>query len=1098
MKTLVKQITNSEKFQDLMKQWLSKPQIYAGGMIGSLLSVLAASMLNSLQNPLLIVVPSAGDAEILMNDLATLLGRKRAAYMPPTDIYAYESSSLAMGPRNERIDALLRFRQTDSMAESLITVTQPEALIEKSPDQDWIEKHIVKISYADTLVRDELLIKLTQSGYKRERVVDQQGQFAVRGGLIDIYPFGFENPFRIELEGDEVFSLREFDSVTQRSSKELDEITLLIGDDTEITDSGVFNLLPQNSLIIWYKSEEIEQRISQFVEKNKKFQKKADPGEELPFDHSLQSLDELLAKAAPNKQLIVSELKRGNLVDIDFDSVKPEAFTGAVDELPKYFSQYIPQRIDIWMTTDAKGERDHLREQFFDEKLDQVRVVTPMLSAGFICHSANVCVLTTREIFRRRRQRAQHTRFRRRSAIQFDRTALANGDLVVHAEYGIGRYEGLQMVKVTGHPRECLRIQYADNLLFIPIEHFGMVEKYSGMENARPTLSKIGGNDWDRAKKRTQKAIKDMTDELLKLYSKRKIVKGIAFPPDTPWQTEMESSFEFEDTPDQTTATSEIKGDLESSHPMDRLLCGDVGFGKTEVAIRAAFKVVQESHQVAVLVPTTILAQQHYETFRERLAAYPIKIDVLSRFRTTAESKEIKLKLKEGETDILIGTHRLLSRDVEFKNLGLLIVDEEHRFGVAHKERIKQMKTNVDVLTMTATPIPRTLNMALMGARDTSQINTPPVDRLPIQTEVHGWSEELIRNAILREVDREGQVFFLHNRVQSIFTVKEMLERLVPGVRFAVGHGQMPERQLEKVMFEFMHGKYDVLVTTMIIESGLDIPNANTLIVNRADCFGLAQLYQLRGRIGRSSRQAYAYLLTPPKLTISTTAIRRLSTMTELTDLGSGMKVAMRDLEIRGAGNILGSQQSGFISAVGFDMYTKMLSEITSKARGEEFLPDEDESKLNVRIDWSGPALIPVEYIDDSDLRYGFYRQMAKIKNLEEIDALQAELRDRFGQIPQQTGNLLTLTRLKTMGKMAGFSRIKVGKKAMVALLKLPPDPSESQKKIGLLISQAAPEKVELRMTNPLELIYPIKSNNSLEFAEKFLRHLTRKGILQD
>ncbi|MFN3821967.1 MAG: transcription-repair coupling factor, partial [bacterium] len=533
-------------------------------------------------------------------------------------------------------------------------------------------------------------------------------------------------------------------------------------------------------------------------------------------------------------------------------------------------------------------------------------------------------------------------------------------------------------------------------ILYVSVDNFHKVDRYLGTEGTAPPLSRIGGSQWEKTKRRTQEALKEMAEELLTLYAQRKVLPGQAFGVDTPWQQEMEASFEFEETPDQRIATEEIKKDLEAPYPMDRLLCGDVGFGKTEVAIRAAFKVVQEGYQVAVLVPTTILAQQHYQTFRQRLSPYPVRIEVLSRFKSLSEQKKILKDLKEGLVDIIIGTHRMLSKDVTFKRLGLLIIDEEHRFGVKHKERIKQLKANVDVLTMTATPIPRTLHMAILGVKDTSQLLTPPALRLPVMTEVHPFSPELIRQAIRFELARQGQVFLVHNWVKSIMGMKRLIERLLPDIRVGVAHGQMDERVLETTMWEFISGKIDVLVCTTIIEAGIDIPNANTLIVNRADRLGMAQLYQLKGRIGRSSRQAYAYFLIPPGYTITPQARKRLQALTEFTSLGSGIHLAMKDLEIRGAGNLLGPQQHGHINAVGFHLYTQLLNEAILKLKDKSLVSE--DLRIEPTIEISYEARIPTHYIEEQDLRYELYRRIAETTNLEDLERIEEEISDRFGK----------------------------------------------------------------------------------------------------
>jgi len=891
-----------------------------------------------------------------------------------------------------------------------------------------------------------------------------------------------------------VASLRIFDPANQRSIETKTDVEFLLGGECDSNSMGLLSLLPDDIIIFWENLDEIEERVEHFLDRLNN-SKVLNPQEINDSILAFNSIAEVRSDLSKLNQITWGGLTFRKTPTVDFGGRQPDPFPEGLSEFSTYLGSYINDGLRTWIATDTEGEQNRLDELLTESNLDQVHTFTPSISGGFVSKEMGLAVLTAHEVFNRRRLRSRHTRFRRRS-VQFDRASLRKGDVIVHTEYGIGIYEGLQRVNVRSQPRECLRIKYRDSVLYVRVENFGLVEKYVASDAAHPVLSKLGGTDWARTKKRTRKAIKDMAAELIRLYAERKIVKGHSFIQDTRWQTEMEDSFEFEDTPDQVTATVDVKADLEAEHPMDRLLCGDVGFGKTEIAIRAAFKVIQESMQVAILVPTTILAQQHWETFRARLSAYPVNIEVLSRFRTKKEQTEIVKKVKHGEVDIIIGTHRLLSKDVAFKKLGLLIIDEEHRFGVRHKEKLKQFKTNVDVLTLTATPIPRTLHLALMGARDTSQINTPPVDRLPVQTEVHSWSEDLIRESILREIDRQGQIFFVHNRVQSIYSVKNMLERVVPGLRYGVAHGQMPENKLEKVISDFLRNRYDVLVTTMIIESGIDMPNVNTLIVNRADRFGLAQLYQLRGRIGRSNRQAYAYLLAPPKLVMTPESRRRLSTITELTELGSGMKIALRDLEIRGAGNVLGSQQSGYINAVGFELYSRLLNEEVSKLKKDK--EDETTSTLeDIPIDYDGPALLPADYIEDGDVRYDFYRRLTNQTEIENIQQLEDELKDRFGTPPESAGNLLELIRLKILCRLAGITKLKIEEKLLIGVLDLPADPAEMQKTIGRLVAAADPEKIEFRSAEVVDLIYRYNSDKPLQNARKFLQRITRKGILQ-
>ena len=1094
MKTVFKVLKESRPFVELLELVsASRCAIHINGMTGSLGSFLAASIHDITGKTVLLVTSGPTEAETTLDDLTSILGSERVGFLPPLFRHNLGARSLAIGPRNERAEALMRI----GTGKPTVMVTQPEALLERGPDRAWLDSHSVSLRQGEGCSLEKILSKLYDADYQRESLVDAQGQFAVRGGLIDVFPFGKEYPFRLELVGDVIESLRLFDPTSQRSVEKINDISFLLGVESDCFGSGLLSLLPDETVLFWNDLGEIEDRVERFRQRleNTRNSVGKETGGEPVRDY--QSLREIRSEAERFRQVIWSGLIKRSKPEIDFSAVQPEPFPPGLDKLFAYLKSYVDRGNDVWIAVDAKGERERLDELLSESELYNVRTFTPSVFGGFVSDEIGVAMLTAHQLFNRRRLRSHHTRFRRRT-VQFDRAALRKNDLVVHTEYGIGMFEGLQTVKVQGQPRECLRIRYQDDIiLFIRVENFGLVEKYSGSEGVKPQLSRIGTRDWVRTKKRTRKALQDMAAELIKLYAERKVISGQSFPEDTQWQKEMETSFEFEDTPDQVTTTTDVKADMEAPHPMDRLLCGDVGFGKTEIAVRAAFKVVQESFQVAILVPTTILAQQHAETFFARLSAYPIRIETLSRFRTPAEQREIVKGLKNGAVDIVIGTHRLLSKDVAFKELGLLVIDEEHRFGVRHKEKLKQFKTNVDVLTLTATPIPRTLHLALMGARDTSLINTPPEGRLPVQTEVHGWSEELIREAILREIDRQGQVFFVHNRVQSIHAVKGMIERIVPEARCAIGHGQMKERSLERVMLDFLNRRYDLLVTTMIIESGLDMPNVNTMIVNRADRFGLAQLYQLRGRIGRSNRQAYAYLLTPPMLAMSTEARRRLATITELTELGSGMKVAMRDLEIRGAGNLLGAQQSGYINAVGFDLYTRLMEEEVGKLR-EAPPPKRTLAEEEIKLEFDGPALLPAGYIEDGDLRYQFYRRLAEMDEIEEVDRLADEMKDRFGKLPASAGNLLELTRLKILCRNIGIKKLEINKEYLNAELDLPVDPLESQKSVVRLVAAADPDQVEFRVRDKVEMIFRFDSGKRLLKARKFLQRIARKGILQD
>jgi len=1092
MKNFIRKLTDRPPFPQLLESLAaSDATVKLSELPGGLPAIVADFIRGRLQVPLLLIAPGPAPAERVLSDIIAVAGPDAAAMLPPLRSHPFESAPLSSGPRNERTESLLRLQS----GSPVIYVTQPEALLERVPSSAWIRRQTLMLKVGEDYPRNLLLSNLVEAGYTRESLVDSQGQFAVRGGLVDVFPLGQELPVRLEFDFDRIASIRHFDPTNQRSRAAITDVQFLIGDEENGEPGTLADLLPPSGIIFWLDLVEAERRIIQFFERLAKAQVRitdAKASGRLMFNDFAEAFGSTQGK----RQILGGSYGTFDGSGVNFVARRPDPFAEGLEGLPAYLRRYEEKGFEVWIAAENEGERERLDELLTDGNLLGVATVTPTFSGGFVSEWAGLAMLTSHELLGRRRLPSRGARFRRRS-VQFDRSSLRTGDLVVHATYGIGKFEGMATVKVRGQPMEALRIRYQDDVvLYVRVEHFGLVEKYLGAEGSKPQISKIGTGEWARTKKRTKKALQDIAGELIKLYAERKYAEGHAFPSDTHWQREMEASFEYTDTPDQVLATIDVKADLESPHPMDRLLSGDVGFGKTEIAIRAAFKVVQDSQQAAILVPTTILAQQHYETFKQRLASYPVKVEVLSRFVSPADQKKVLADLKTGKVDVVIGTHRLLSQDVGFKRLGLIIIDEEHRFGVRHKERLKHMKVNVDVLTMTATPIPRTLHMALMGARDTTQINTPPVDRLPVITEVHGFSEELIRDAILHEADRQGQVFFLHNRVESIYAVKGMLERLVPGLRYAVGHGQMGEGELERVMVDFMTQKIDVLICTTIIESGIDIPNANTLLVNRADKFGLAQLYQIRGRIGRSSRQAYAYLLTPPRIEMTPEARRRLATLAELTDLGSGMKIALRDLEIRGAGNLLGAEQHGFINAVGFDLYTKLLEEAVSEIKGEP-IKEELTGEEDLQIDYDGPALLPGDYIDDGDIRYEFYRRVAATGKMEEIDGLEEELRDRFGSPPQEARNLLDLMRLKIMGRKLRFRHIKITDKYVSAALNLPADPAESQAFIGRLVASADPEPVEFRALKHVEMLHRYTVGDSLRQARRFLQRLTREGIFQ-
>jgi transcription-repair coupling factor (superfamily II helicase) len=727
-----------------------------------------------------------------------------------------------------------------------------------------------------------------------------------------------------------------------------------------------------------------------------------------------------------------------------------------------------------------------------------IRFLDGELHQGFALPQHRLECLTDHEIFNRLRMRRRKRRLRVSGSLIRNLQTLEYGDYVVHVDYGVGKYMGTERITVAGFEKECIKLIYQDDdALYVTLDKLNRIQRYVSEEGIQPKLTKLGSAEWERVKSRTRKSVEKIARDLVELYAKRLAQEGHAFADDSLWQKELEASFPFEDTPDQSKATVDVKQDMESSRPMDRLVCGDVGYGKTEVAIRAAFKAIMDGKQVAVLVPTTILAQQHYVTFSERLANFPVQVKALSRFRSRAEQKKIIERLTTGEVDIIIGTHRLLSRDVAFKDLGLLVIDEEQRFGVKHKERLKQLKVTVDTMTLTATPIPRTLHMSLMGARDLSIVDTPPSNRLPILTEITTWDPQLIYKAITYEIDRGGQVFFVHNRIQTIDAVAKMLKNIVPKAQFAVAHGQMNEHQLEKIMDEFYHKRLNVLVATMIIENGLDIPNCNTIIINRADRFGLAQLYQLRGRVGRSDRQAYAYLIIPPQERLNDTALKRLYAIEEFSDLGSGLKIAMRDLEIRGAGNLLGHNQSGFINAVGYDLYQKILQE-TVETIQEEKLPEhylQDRMPIvDASVDIDTEMYFPDDYIPSPNEKVIIYHRLLNLDNLQLIDNLAHELRDRFGPLPEPAEKLIEMVKIKKLASQLYIKQVKIRKQQMTLVFdeKATTKDAFIEKQLPRYINQTiAPLKFV--QTEQLKAVVTITGKNDPErmtFAKYFLRNL--------
>ena len=1041
---IVNQYQKSAKVEQIISALQKeKNQIQISNLAGSSLSFVISETFKKVYKPYLLIFNDKEEAAYYLNDLEQLLGDKNVLFYPGSYRRPYQIDE------TDNANVLLRsevLNRINSRKKPAIIVTYPTALFEKVVTKKELEKNTLHVKVGENLSLDFVNEVLFEYKFKRVDFVTEPGDFSVRGGIIDVFSFSNDEPFRIEFFGDEIDSIRTFDVETQLSKEKLKKVSIMPNVENKTLQESRESFLKyiSSKTIVFAKNIEL---LSGNLDK---FFKKA--------EEAFDGLSKEIKHAKPEElfcdgNFINKQIQEFSVVhfgatnqnvnlEIVFDA-KPQPsfnkkFNLLIDDLNEYhkagFTNY------IFCANDQQAKRFH---DIFDDPEQKVHYETLVfpLYQGFIDVDNKLVCYTDHQIFERYHKFRLKNGYAKKQAITLQElNKLEIGDYVTHMDHGIGKFGGLQKIDVQGKKQEAIKLIYGDrDILYVSIHSLHKISKFNGKDGKAPKIYKLGSGAWKKIKQKTKARVKHIAFNLIQLYAKRKLQKGYAFGPDTHMQHELEGSFMYEDTPDQFTATKDVKNDMEKEQPMDRLVCGDVGFGKTEVAVRAAFKAVDNGKQVAILVPTTILAFQHYKTFSERLKDFPIKIDYLNRFRTAKQKTAAIDGVNDGSVDIIIGTHQLTNQRIKFKDLGLLIIDEEQKFGVAVKDKLKTLKENVDTLTLTATPIPRTLQFSLMAARDLSVIKTPPPNRHPIETNVIRLSEETIRDAISYEISRGGQIFFIHNRIENIKEVAGLLQRLVPSAKIGIGHGQMEGKKLEELMLAFMNGDFDVLVSTTIIESGLDVPNANTIFINNANNFGLSDLHQMRGRVGRSNKKAFCYFITPPYHMMTDDARKRIQALELFSDLGSGINIAMKDLEIRGAGDLLGGEQSGFINDIGFDTYQKILQEAIEELKENEFkdLYITDNSKpiefvKEVQIDTDFEILFPDDYVNSVTERLSLYEKLSDLISEDELIAFENEIIDRFGEIPTQVEDLLDSVRIKWLAKKLGLEKIILKQKRMI------------------------------------------------------------------
>ena len=1013
-----------------------KKHAFLEGLFGSSAAmVLCGLKQRAPEQTMLIVMNDAEEAGYFYHDMMQITADNNILFFPSSFRRAMKYGQEDDANRILRTEVMSRLTNR-RRKEGLVIVTHPEAIAEKVASQSDLEEKTLSIAVGDSISRDEVEKRLKALGFKEVTYVYEPGEFAVRGSIIDIFSFSSEYPYRLDFFGDEVDSIRTFE-VDSQLSRERTEEASIVPKVTGKESVAITSFLPKNCILVTKDIDFVKGCIEKLHNEGFTLQARLSESE-LPKMPELMSADEVAAFAKSTRHW---EMRNSNSaqIKVKFDTSLQPLFHKDFDLVSQNFKGYIEKGYKLFLLTDDLHQAERLKA-IFEERGDDIQftAIGHTIHNGFCDNTLKIALFTDHQLFGRFhnfRLRSDRARNGKVALTLKELKEFGIGDYIVHIDHGVGKFGGLVRIPNGTATQEAIKLIYKnDDVVFVSIHNLHKISKYRGKEGEPPTVNKLGTGAWERMKERTKSKIKDIARDLIKLYSKRHKEEGFAFSPDSYLQNELEASFIYEDTPDQLKATNEVKRDMERKRPMDRLICGDVGFGKTEVAIRAAFKAATDGKQVAVLVPTTVLAYQHYLTFKERLKEFPCTIEYLSRARSTASTKKVLEEIKEGKVDIVIGTHKLTGKDVKFKDLGLLIIDEEQKFGVAVKEKLRQMKANVDTLTMTATPIPRTLQFSIMGARDLSMIQTPPPNRYPIHTEIHNFDAEVIKEAINFELSRNGQVFLITNRISGMEELANMIRRHVPDARICIGHGQMEPAVLEKRLYEFINHDYDVLIATSIVENGIDIPNVNTIIINQAQNFGLSDLHQMRGRVGRGKRKAFCYMLTPPREALPTDARRRLEAIESFSELGSGMHIAMQDLDIRGAGNLLGAEQSGFIADLGYETYQKILAEAVHELKDEEFADvltqDEestDETERYVKecfVESDLELLFPALYVPDSNERILLYRELDSLTEEREITSFKARMKDRFGKIPPEGEELIRMVTLRRKAQSLGVEKI--------------------------------------------------------------------------